>query len=75
MSDDRDLPSPTPCPECGGERAHALTSVEMLVGLRSHSRWTPMDWNSMSFLQAVACTACGHTTLYAMDPHKLRRSR
>ena len=74
MSDETTLLPPAPCPECGGERTHALTSVEMLVGLRSRSRWTPMDWNSMSFLRAVVCTACGLTTLYAMEPQKLRRN-
>ena len=58
------LPPLTPCPECGGERVIAPCSEEACLVLTLFSTVS---------LQAVTCIECGHTTLYATEPQKLKK--
>jgi len=64
MTDETQSESLTPCPECGGQRVDVPCTGYM--GLQP-------SWNSVTRLQAVACTVCGYTALYAQEPQKLQR--
>ncbi len=64
MHDELQSESPTSCPECGGQRVDVPCGVQMNL---------QPSWTSYIRLQAVACTLCGYTALYAQDLQKLQR--
>ena len=55
---------PHPCPECGGQRVVVECNARMSLSISTFSS---------IFLQAVSCTNCGYTILYAKDPQKLQK--
>ena len=64
MDNETRFPPLTPCPECGGERVIAPCSEGVNLVLTLFST-VP--------LQALTCMVCGHTTLYATEPQKLKK--
>jgi len=59
----------TPCPHCGGERVLAVGTPMMSVANRALTTWRGVP---RSNLDAVVCTHCGYTILYARNPSKLK---
>ena len=55
---------PRPCPICGGERVLTRCGGYMSLAIGTFSGVR---------LNAIACTNCGYTELFAEDPQKLRR--
>lgn len=65
-----EAPTPSPCPECGGERisGEAISYVRVTrLGATLPGISAPVTscW-------ALVCLQCGHTTLYAKDPARLK---
>lgn len=63
-------PTPSPCPECGaqrisGEALHTVSVTRVNAAI-------PGITAPLSYCWALICPQCGHTTLYAKDPAKLR---
>ncbi|MFI5276915.1 MAG: hypothetical protein ACHQ1E_06565 [Ktedonobacterales bacterium] len=65
-------PPPAPCPECGAGRitAEAVSTVRLI----RPGTALPGISGPVSECWALVCPQCGHTTLYAKDPGKLRES-
>ncbi len=61
-----------PCPICQGQQVGNLGVVSQYgVGVHPHARalWA----KPLSGLNAVVCLNCGHATLFAAEPAKLRQ--
>lgn len=71
MSDMTPPATPSPCPECGGERVNASCDYHMNVQVTAEGAFFPKT----SPLQALVCTNCGYTTLYATRPDKFVPTR
>jgi hypothetical protein len=60
----------TPCPECGGDRVPAVTFTPDIMQVAAVDadgyRYGTTD------VAALACTYCGHLTLYAVNPRGMR---
>lgn len=69
MANAETLPTPKPCPECGGDRipADVWGNTALLV-----SDPTKLLGYQTVRLRAVVCTQCGYTRFYATQPEKLR---
>jgi len=64
MNDTAQPYNTTPCPECGSQRVWSPIGPQtyLMPKLFSYIR-----------LQALVCINCGHTTLYAEEPERLRQ--
>jgi hypothetical protein len=60
-------PSIPPCPDCGGQRVSA-PCFEGALGRGASGSF------HVSRLRALACTACGHVTLYVEDMQALQKA-
>jgi len=73
-----DLPHPPtdkPCPNCGGKRTivRVQTIQGYLLRLVQTKRTAGLfsGRSNKSYLGAFACTRCGYTTLFALQPSDL----
>jgi transposase len=66
-------PEEKPCPECGGKRVFVQYSGYGLIILRQPTHHVPIFGNqtNTSVTQALTCTQCGLTTIYALTPQNL----
>ena len=64
MNDATQPQRPRPCPICEGERVLTRCDARMSLVVGTFDAVQ---------LQAIACTYCGYTELFAEDPQKLRR--
>jgi predicted nucleic-acid-binding Zn-ribbon protein len=61
------LPSITPCPQCGGQRVGMGCSADTLL-----TRGNRFSGASVTGLKALVCLACGYTMFYAENLSKIQ---
>ncbi len=69
-SQEAPAPSPTPCPQCGGERflAEGVNSVRLV----KPGTALPGITGGFTELWALVCSVCGYTTFYTKNPSKIK---